>query len=128
MVVVLCFTVVNSGRAWAVCVPDADADGYPATPSFACPLVDCDDTRSGVNPGVYENLDTPEDDNCNQRTGLWQLWQETNFPASSWADVGSVSHGPDGVNVGSVSSAANASSTRAVVMPLSTSVAVALRV
>ncbi|MGN6245466.1 MAG: PxKF domain-containing protein, partial [Motilibacteraceae bacterium] len=44
---------------WSVSVlaPDADEDGWTATP-------DCDDTRADVHPGAYERLGNDRDDDC----------------------------------------------------------------
>ncbi len=69
-----------SPRASAVCLSDADFDGYAPLPGMlGCPAVaDCDDTDGTINPAELEYDNTDHDDNCNGRTApLMGSWRRT---------------------------------------------------
>lgn len=53
--------------------------------TVGCPPRDCDDHDASRSPGELEDLDQPEDENCNGSVGMMRPFVNTNFPASTWA-------------------------------------------
>ncbi len=82
-----------------------DGDGYGSPTSGAgCPaLLDCHDDNAAVSPGRLETQTTAFDDNCNGRSAMLVGFTESAFAAGAWSDTGLVSHGADGVLVGTSS-------------------------
>ena len=96
-----------SPRASAVCLSDADFDGYAPLPGMlGCPAVaDCDDTDGTINPAELEYDNTDHDDNCNGRTAPLMGFMAANFFAPAWLPAGpGVAVTPDAVQIGSSSS------------------------
>lgn len=128
-------TLVYSPTVHAICTHDLDGDGYGSPVGGpSCPAIpDCDEGRPLVNPGVFEDIGTSADDNCNQRSGILPLWMEARFAPLVWVDVGTVTRAAgntffDTVKVGTPTGGA-ASTTRTLAgVPLNVSVAVAAKV
>ncbi len=121
--------------AHAACLLGTDPDGDLYGPAFpppsvtGCPPVpDCDQARGDINPGMLEDLDTPEDDNCNGRPGMSIVFTAPNFgPYSGWVPSGWTLGLGDHGKIGNLPAAPGAM-TRAVSLPLNRSIVVTLDV